>query len=102
MNLLQRKVTNITVTAWVTINPPLACSKAGIVGKPRFPGSVRSCYLDSKLEADKGRTVWLELSGTRSQIPSDRYKGKVVRVEQQQQKQTVSSAQGDTQKIGSA
>lgn len=33
----------------------MKCSKAETVLKPRFSGRVRFCYLDAKLEADKGK-----------------------------------------------
>lgn len=46
------------MTVRITINPPWKRSKAGIVVKARFPGSIRTCCLDSKLGTDKGSAAW--------------------------------------------
>lgn len=67
------------MTARITINPPLKCSKAGIVVKPRFLGPA---VLISDLKQMKEGLSGTRTFRDRTQIPDDRYKGNMVRTEQ--------------------
>lgn len=67
------------MTAGITINPPLKCSKAGIVVKARFPGVSGPAALILNLEQIKEGLSGTSTFRDRTQIPNDRYKGDVVR-----------------------